>query len=119
MDDKKLEGLAALGEADLGSALERVCGDAELYWECLGDLFADDDLTALKKELEAGNVQQAFSVAHALKGVISNLGLTALYRQICEIVEPLRAGKTEGVEDALNLFIEQMEQYRNYYNSMN
>lgn len=119
MSDQRLEGLQKLGKTDLKGAMERVLGDPDFYWELLGDLLWDEDLITLGKELEAGNAAKAFEAAHSLKGVISNLGLLQLFDSACGMVEPLRHGMIEGMQERYDLFMKQIEQYRKYYNSVN
>ena len=44
--------------------------------------------------LEAGNIDEAFEAAHALKGVIGNLALSPIYDPLAEMTEMLRAKKS-------------------------
>ena len=45
----------------------------------------------LQEALGAGNLDDAFEAAHALKGMLGNLSLTPMYEKSCEITELLRA----------------------------
>lgn len=61
--------------------------------------FADDktfqDLCAA---VENGNAQEAFRMAHTLKGICSNLGFDGLYRASYDLTEDLRGGELSGYE---------------------
>ena len=94
--DQKLECLRDWG-CDVDGALERMLGDEELYLECLSMLLEDEGFDALGAALEQGDAAAAFDCAHALKGVLANLGLTPLLDQVEKIVEPLRAGLIDGL----------------------
>lgn len=60
-------------------------------------LMEDEGFDALSAALEQGDASTAFDRAHALKGVLANLGLTPLFEQVEKIVEPLRAGIMDGL----------------------
>ena len=94
--DRKLERLRDWG-CDVDGALERMLDDEEFYLECLSMLMEDEGFDALSAALEQGDVSTAFDRAHALKGVLANLGLTPLFEQVEKIVEPLRAGIMDGL----------------------
>ncbi|MCR5666224.1 MAG: Hpt domain-containing protein [Eubacterium sp.] len=88
MDDLKQK-LSAYG-ADVEGAMERFIDDIDLYEMCLNELFKDANIVQLKEAVEAGDTHNAFLHAHALKGVVGNLGLTPLYEKLIAQVEPLR-----------------------------
>lgn len=94
--DRKLERLRDWG-CDVDGALERMLDDEEFYLECLSMLMEDEGFDALSAALEQGDASTAFDRAHALKGVLANLGLTPLFEQVEKIVEPLRAGIMDGL----------------------
>lgn len=82
---------------DVNAAMERFLDDVELYRSCLEMATEDSAIMELQSALQEGNVKAAFDAAHTLKGVLANLGLTPMYDRIVQIVEPLRAGKQEGL----------------------
>jgi glycosyltransferase involved in cell wall biosynthesis len=49
--------------------------------------------------LEDGRLSEAFEFAHALKGIVGNMGLTPMFNIVCDIVEPLRINSNEGVKE--------------------
>lgn len=95
---EKLQTLAEWG-CDIEGALERFLEDDELYMTCLETLVVDNAYEKLGKALAEGKVAEAFDYAHTLKGVLSNLGLTPMICIVEKIVEPLRAGFGEGLEE--------------------
>ena len=92
------EELRAWG-CDVDGAMDRMMDDEEFYTECLEDVYQDACFDTLKEALQAGDTQTAFDAAHTLKGVLANVGLTPMFTKVVEIVEPLRAGKSENLMD--------------------
>lgn len=82
---------------DTEDALNRVLDDEAFYRECLLDVPGDPCFEQLGTALRAHDVPAAFDAAHALKGVLANLGLTPMLHTTVEIVEPLRAGSDAGL----------------------
>lgn len=101
----KIEELRGWG-CDVKGALERMAGDEEFYLECLNTIPEEPCFPGLEKALQERNVSQAFDCAHTLKGVLANLGLTPMFDKTVEIVEPLRAGKDEGLTGKMNELME-------------
>jgi len=62
----------------------------------------------LKCELDEGRITDAFVNAHGMKGTASNLGLVPIANILSKIVEPLRAGKTDGVMEQYDQLCESM-----------
>jgi chemotaxis protein histidine kinase CheA len=91
-----LEGLNAWG-CDLEGALERFLGDEKLYQSCLTMVVEDESFDGLKEALAADERKKAFDCAHTLKGVFANMGITPMFETVVKIVEPLRAGKNDGL----------------------
>ena len=81
--------------------MERFLGNEALYLRLLGKLFPNSELQKLGAALEADDKAGAFETSHTLKGVAGNLGLTPLYKALCALVEPLRAGKERAHYPAL------------------
>ena len=85
---------------DVQDALGRTLGDEEFLLSCIQQVNEDPAFAELGEQLARGEVQAAFDSAHMLKGIIANMGLTPLYEQITQIVEPLRMGNGTGLEPA-------------------
>lgn len=84
-----IEKLNAFG-ADTTEGLGRCFGNEVFYLKLVATIPSESNFDKLKNALEAGNLEDAFLAAHALKGVLGNLSLTPLYTKIVEITELLR-----------------------------
>ena len=85
-----IDELRALG-ADVESGLSRCVGNEALYLKLVGMGLGDAKFEELGTALNAGNLDKAFELCHALKGVIGNLALTPLYEALSDMTEKLRA----------------------------
>ncbi len=85
---------------DYQATMARFLDNEAMYLKFLPKLFQDDNLQKLGDALDAGNLSDAFSAAHTLKGLTGNLGLTPLYDSIRAIVEPLRQNKAAETNEA-------------------
>lgn len=103
---KLIDELRAMG-CDMDGALNRFLQDEEFYEECYAQVLQDASFEHLKEALDQGNTEEAFHCAHTLKGVIANMGLTPLLDVVVELVEPLRAGKIEGMLDKYEELMEE------------
>lgn len=91
--------------ADIDGTMDRFLGDEVLYAECFHLFLQDPGFETLGQALAQKDSSAAFDAAHSLKGVAGNLGLTPLYNAICAIVEPLRQGQSDGLEDAYHTIL--------------
>ena len=95
MDDKTLQKLEAAG-VDVEGAIERFLGNMEMFHLFLKNFAEDMNYASLVEAVDAGDVQKAFTAAHALKGVCGNLSLIALYDVAFVITEDLREGNLDA-----------------------
>ena len=87
-----------LCETDIEGALHRLSGNESVYLSCLA-MFLDDPTTKdLGDAIYAKNWDDAFTAAHALKGVAGNMGFIPLFHATAEIVVFIRDGKINDVE---------------------
>ncbi len=86
-----IEALKAYG-ADTQTGLQRCVNREALYFRLVRMIPVHEGFAKLEKAIEEGALDVAFSEAHGLKGVVSNLSLTPLSDPITEITEHLRAG---------------------------
>ena len=86
-------------ECDVEGALARFLDDEDLYIQFYGELLKDEAFDNLGVALEDGRLSEAFEFAHALKGIVGNMGLTPMFTIVCDIVEPLRINSDEGVKE--------------------
>ena len=85
-----IEKLNAFG-ANTDEGLGRCFDNEEFYLKLVQSVPDEKSFDALKSAMDAGDKHAAFEAAHALKGVLSNLSLTALVEPATELVENLRA----------------------------
>ena len=76
--------------ANVDEGLQRCMGMDSFYLEMVELGLSDERFESLGKAIEEKNLDEAFEMAHALKGVIGNLALTPLYDTLCDITEHLR-----------------------------
>lgn len=84
-------------ETDIDGSLERFSGDEDLYEQCLSDFLEDQTMSQLGKAVTSKMWDDAFTAAHALKGVAGNLGLIPLFHECAEIVMLIRSGRIDDV----------------------
>ncbi len=84
--------IEALNEygANTKEGLERCLNDEEFYLGLIPSALEKESYECIDTAVQAGNLEQAFEAAHALKGVLGNLALTPIYTPVCEMTERLR-----------------------------
>lgn len=76
--------------ADLETGLSRCLGKEDLYLKLVNMGLGDAKFEELGDALSANDLQKAFELCHALKGVIGNLALTPLFEALSSLTEKLR-----------------------------
>ena len=99
MDDKFRQQLEENG-ADVEATLKRFMGNDAIYQKFLGKFPADPNYANLGTNIEAGAFEEAYKCAHALKGVVGNLGLTPIFNKVSDLVEELRNKASDEVDAA-------------------
>lgn len=84
-------------ETDLDGALDRFCGDEALYAECLQDFLDDTTMAELDDALAAQAWDDAFTAAHAIKGLAGNMGFIPLFHASAEMVTLIRSGRVRDI----------------------
>ena len=105
------EALRAFG-ADTAGGLNRCLGNEVFYLGLVKQFAFDDKTEKLAAAAASGNLDEAFSLAHNLKGSSGNLGLTPLYGPISEMTDELRARKDIDYSGFLAKIQEKMEELR-------
>ena len=100
-----IEELKALG-ADTDTGLSRCVGNEALYLKLVGMGLGDTKFEELGSAVKAGNLDKAFELCHALKGVIGNLALTPLYEALSDMTEKLRAREQADYQTMYSNIIE-------------
>lgn len=80
-------------ETDVDSALRRFCGDEALYVSCLSAFLEDRTIYALDDAIGLHAWDDAFTAAHALKGLAGNMGFIPLFHAVGELVVLIRSGR--------------------------
>jgi HPt (histidine-containing phosphotransfer) domain-containing protein len=106
-----IETLKELG-ANVDEGLERCLGMEDFYLEMIELGLGDERFEKLGTILEGGDLEQAFEVVHALKGVIGNLALEPLYKTVCELTEHLRAKEDMDYRPLYEKLISQRDAFK-------
>ncbi len=86
--------------ADVEATLNRFMGNDAIYQKFLGKFPGDPNYANLGTNIESENYEEAYKCAHALKGVVGNLGLTPIYEAVSTLVEELRNKANADVDAA-------------------
>ncbi len=89
--------LSAAG-VNLENALSRMMNNEKLLEKLLVKFLADPNYEGIRQALADGRYDDAFHCAHTLKGVAGNMGMEKLMQADIPIVEKLRVGNHEGIE---------------------
>ena len=86
-----LDDLRAYG-ANVDEGLGRCMGKEELYLHLVSTVKEEPGFDRLFDAVRENRLEDAFSAAHGLNGVLGNLSITPLYVPMCELTELLRHG---------------------------
>lgn len=90
----KIEKLKSCG-IDYDGGVDRFGGNEAMFEKFVRRYGEDTRYTDLLAAIESGDCEQAFRVAHALKGVVGNLSFTVYYEAITPLTELLKEGNLE------------------------
>lgn len=99
--------------ANTKEGLDRCMNNEAFYLRLVDKAINDDSFIKLKDELEKKNYDEAFKIAHSLKGVLGNLSLTPLYDLAVEITENLRISKEIDYFELMNKLLNKREELLN------
>ena len=91
----------SLRDTDIAGALYRLSGDEAMYSECLRAFLCDPTVEQLNISLECCAWDEAFTAAHALKGVAGNLGFIPLMHSTGQLIVLIRGGRMMDIPMAL------------------
>ena len=77
--------------ADIATGLARCANNEALYLKLVGMGLGDQKFEELGTVLAQNDLDRAFEICHALKGVIGNLALSPLFESLSRLTEVLRA----------------------------
>jgi len=75
---------------DIESGIKRCANNEGLYLKLVKTIPSNLGFNNLYEALKNNNLDDAFSYAHGLKGIVSNLSLDPLLKPISELTEHLR-----------------------------
>jgi CheY-like chemotaxis protein len=104
-DEKLLARLGAEPDMDISSGIRMLCGKRQRYMALVREAVAlhGNDMDQLRDALNAGDEMTATRIAHSLKGVASQLGMTGLADSARELEDLLRAGQIKRSVDLQQL----------------
>ncbi len=88
-------------DIDYESGSERFSGLDAVYQKFLRMFPEDPSYGNTVEAIKNGNLDDAFTYAHTLKGTAGNLSLSELYRTTSILVEDLRIKKTDNLTELL------------------
>ena len=97
---------------DTALGVQQTGGNLSLYIRFLRQFLLDDTFTKLGCALTECDAQKAFLHAHTLKGLTSQLGMTALSAPCHAICEFLRRPRTENLNQAQEIYQSTLPVYR-------
>lgn len=81
--------------------IARFNGNSEVYETMINKFPLDDHFPKMLQAIAQKDVNNAFQYAHAVKGMVGNLSMIDLYESIIPLVDELRTGRIENIEDYL------------------
>ena len=100
MNSKQWRALT-LRDTDVQGALKRFSGNEELYTACLGMFLDDPTMTELRDAIQEQSWDDAFTAAHALKGLAGNMGFIPLMHSTGQLVVLIRGGRIKDIGECM------------------
>ncbi len=91
----------ALRETDVQGAVRRLSGDEQLYESCLELFLEDPTMDQLNTAILNKSWDDAFTAAHALKGLAGNMGFLPLMHATGQLVILIRGGRTKEIDECI------------------
>ena len=94
--------LRPIGGVDVAAGLQRIAGNKRLYRDLLTQFAVKHESTGrtISEALASGDRSKAEHLAHSLKGVAGNLGMTEIFQAAGKLEGAIRESQT-GVEDLI------------------
>lgn len=106
-----LDELVAYG-ANVDEGLARCMGKEDFYLRLVGKAQQDQGFEALSEAIADHRLKDAFEAAHALKGVLANLGITPLLEPVMEITELLRTETEMDYSGIMDRITQELDRFR-------
>lgn len=78
-----------------------MCGDEQLYISCLWMFLDDPTMDELNEAIRIKSWDEAFTAAHALKGLAGNMGFVPLMHSTGKLVVLIRGGRLQEIGDCV------------------
>ena len=95
-----IETLKSYG-ANVEEGLTRCMNNESFYLMLVNKVLNDDKFDRLEQEIKNKNLDAAFEIAHALKGMYANLSLDPITKPVVEMTELLRTRSDMDYSDLL------------------
>ena len=77
--------------ANVEEGLTRCMNNESFYLMLINKVLSDNKIDQLEKAISEKNLDEAFEIAHALKGMYANLSLDPITKPVVEMTELLRS----------------------------
>lgn len=101
MNAKQIKALE-LRKTDVQGAVKRMGGDEQLYISCLVMFMSDSALSQLNEAVELKQWDNAFTAAHALKGLAGNMGFIPLMHSTGQLIIMIRGGRIKEIGEYMS-----------------
>ncbi len=98
--------------ADTANGIARCADNEEFYIRMVTMALNDTSFETLEEAIAQHDLKAAFERAHAMKGVLGNVGLVNVFAPVSEITEELRAGNDIDYSGHLEKIRTELEKYR-------
>ena len=105
--------------ADVDEGIKRCLDDEDFYLELVQSVIPDTRIDELEGYIGEGDLDKAFEVAHALKGMYGNMSLKPIYEPISEMTEHLRGREKIDYSPFINEARAQKQRLMDIYNARN
>jgi hypothetical protein len=100
--EEKLDALSRWG-ADPNAAIRRMMGDEDLFLKLLHDFLGSRDWDRLAEFTQEGSFDEAFVIAHRMKGSSADLSLGPMFDSLCIVTDDLRGEVRDSLYDDLRV----------------
>lgn len=105
---------------DIEDGLKRVVNNRKLYAKLLVKFKDDTNLKKLEDALAGGDLEEAKTAVHTLKGLAANLSLIELHKQSLEMENQIKASninpnQINAVKDAFSFTVEEIDKVVEQY----
>lgn len=100
MNSRQYNALALRG-TDVEGTIKRFGGNEIAYTYCLWEFLSDPTMDSLCKSIKGKLWDDAFTAAHALKGLAGNMGFVPLMHSVAQMIVLIRGGRLSDIDESL------------------